>query len=100
MRAGSRRTCVAIGNRGLAYSLARTFIVPEDLGTPPGALSLRGATNFQTPPGWDTVYIGRTGGVGKSLYELQLTAVSARSRMAGTLSLEYERDGRAWGRQP
>ena len=35
---------------------ARTFIVPEDLGTPPGALALRGATNFQTPPGWDTVY--------------------------------------------
>ena len=35
---------------------ARTFIVPEDLGTPPGALSLRGATNFQTPSGWDTVY--------------------------------------------
>jgi hypothetical protein len=35
---------------------ARTFIVPEDMGTPPGALSLRGATNFQTPPGWDTVY--------------------------------------------
>ena len=27
-----------------------------DLGTPPGALALRGATNFQTPPGWDTVY--------------------------------------------
>src|SRR5207244_4655489 len=35
---------------------ARAFMVPEDLGTPPGALSLRGATNFQTPPGWDTVY--------------------------------------------
>jgi hypothetical protein len=35
---------------------ARAFIVPEDMGTPPGALSLRGATNFQTPPGWDTVY--------------------------------------------
>jgi hypothetical protein len=35
---------------------ARTFIVPEDMGTPPGALALRGATNFQTPPGWDTVY--------------------------------------------
>src|SRR5207302_2449913 len=35
---------------------ARTFIVPEDLGTPPGALALRGATNFQTPAGWDTVY--------------------------------------------
>jgi hypothetical protein len=39
-----------------AVLLARTFIVPEDMGTPPGALSLRGATNFQTPPGWDTVY--------------------------------------------
>jgi hypothetical protein len=39
-----------------ATRLARVFIVPEDLGTPPGAISLRGATNFQTPPGWDTVY--------------------------------------------
>ena len=39
-----------------AMRVARTFIVPEDLGTPPGALSLRGATNFQTPAGWDTVY--------------------------------------------
>src|SRR5262245_59835613 len=39
-----------------ALLAARTFIVPEDLGTPPGALSLRGATNFQTPAGWDTVY--------------------------------------------
>jgi hypothetical protein len=39
-----------------AARIARAFIVPEDLGTPPGALSLRGATNFQTPPGWDTVY--------------------------------------------
>ncbi|HYM23865.1 MAG TPA: hypothetical protein VEU08_11660 [Vicinamibacterales bacterium] len=35
---------------------ARTFIVPEDLGTPPGALALRGSFNFQTPQGWDTVY--------------------------------------------
>src|SRR4029434_5032826 len=34
----------------------RALLVPEDLGTPPGALSLRGATNFQTSPGWDTVY--------------------------------------------
>src|SRR2546430_4628221 len=33
-----------------AMLAARTFIVPEDMGTPPGALSLRGATNFQTPP--------------------------------------------------
>src|SRR4051794_22510969 len=28
-----------------AISMARVFIVPEDLGTPPGAISLRGATN-------------------------------------------------------
>src|SRR5437762_14200855 len=39
-----------------AEAMARAFIVPEDLGTPPGAIALRGATNFQTPPGWDTVY--------------------------------------------
>jgi hypothetical protein len=43
-------------SRDEATRVARTFIVPEDLGTPPGALALRGATNFQTPPGWDTVY--------------------------------------------
>jgi len=40
-------------SRDEALRVARTFIVPEDLGTPPGALSLRGATNFQTPAGWD-----------------------------------------------
>jgi len=40
-----------------ALLMARTFFVPEDLGTPPGALSLRGSTNFQTPPGWDTIYV-------------------------------------------
>ncbi len=39
-----------------AIALARALIVPEDLGTPPGAIALRGATNFQTPAGWDTVY--------------------------------------------
>jgi hypothetical protein len=43
-------------NRNDALRLMRTFIVPEDLGTPPGAISMRGATNFRTPPGWDTVY--------------------------------------------
>jgi len=43
-------------SREEATRVARTFIVPEDLGTPPGALALRGATNFQTPAGWDTVY--------------------------------------------
>jgi hypothetical protein len=39
-----------------AKRFARTFFVPEDLATPTGAVSLRGATNFQTPEGWDTVY--------------------------------------------
>jgi hypothetical protein len=39
-----------------ARSMMRVFIVPEDLGTPTGAITLRGATNFQTPDGWDTVY--------------------------------------------
>jgi hypothetical protein len=36
--------------------MARMFIVPDDLGTPAGAVTLCGAWNFQTPPGWDTVY--------------------------------------------
>ena len=39
-----------------AKGIARAFFVPEDMGTPPGAISLRGATNFKTPAGWDTVY--------------------------------------------
>ena len=39
-----------------AVSMARAFIAPQDLGTPAGAIALRGATNFRTPPGWDTVY--------------------------------------------
>jgi hypothetical protein len=39
-----------------AMRMSRAFIVPEDLGTPAGAVTLRGATNFLTPPGWDTVY--------------------------------------------
>jgi hypothetical protein len=39
-----------------AKRLARAFFVPEDLGTPPGAVTLRGATKFRTPSGWDTVY--------------------------------------------
>jgi uncharacterized protein DUF6065 len=42
--------------REAALAVMRAFIVPEDMGTPAGALALRGATNFQTPPGWDTVY--------------------------------------------
>jgi hypothetical protein len=39
-----------------ARQLMRIFVVPEDLGTPTGGVTLRGATNFQTPEGWDTVY--------------------------------------------
>src|SRR6185295_11581133 len=39
-----------------AKLMMRTFIVPEDLGKPAGAVTLRGSTNFQTPEGWDTVY--------------------------------------------
>jgi len=43
-------------NREQALLMMRQMIVPEDLGTPPGALALRAATNFQTTEGWDTVY--------------------------------------------
>lgn len=39
-----------------AVNMAKAFLMPENLGTPPGAIALRGATNFQTPAGWDTVY--------------------------------------------
>ena len=39
-----------------AKQLTRAFVVPEDFGTPQGAITLRGNTNFQTPEGWDTVY--------------------------------------------
>lgn len=39
-----------------ARRIVRAFMVPEDLGTPPGAVTLRGAYNFHTPEGWDTVY--------------------------------------------
>jgi hypothetical protein len=43
-------------SREAALAVARVFLVAEDMGTPPGAIALRGATNFQTPAGWDTVY--------------------------------------------
>jgi hypothetical protein len=43
-------------SREAALAVTRAFLVPEDMGTPPGAIALRGATNFQTAPGWDTVY--------------------------------------------
>jgi hypothetical protein len=40
----------------VTFAVMRAFLVPEDMGTPAGAVALRGATNFQTPSGWDTVY--------------------------------------------
>jgi hypothetical protein len=46
------------GFKQTALSIARMFIAPDDIGTPEGAVTLRGAYNFQTPPGWDTVYSG------------------------------------------
>src|SRR5438034_4143215 len=45
-----------IVSREAALAVACVFLVPEDIGTPPGAIALRAATNFRTPPGWDTVY--------------------------------------------
>jgi hypothetical protein len=42
--------------REVALLLFKMFIAVEDLGTPAGAVTLRGAWNFQTPSGWDTVY--------------------------------------------
>jgi hypothetical protein len=44
------------GFKDAAKAMARMFIAPDDLGTPAGAVTLRGAFNFQTPQGWDTVY--------------------------------------------
>jgi hypothetical protein len=44
------------GFKDAAKAMARMFIAPDDLGTPAGAVTLRGAFNFQTPAGWDTVY--------------------------------------------
>jgi hypothetical protein len=43
-------------SREQALAMTRFFIVPEDLGTPAGGLSLRGAWNFKTPAGWDSVF--------------------------------------------
>jgi SEC-C motif len=40
----------------LALHIAHSVVAHGDLGTPAGAVTLRGAWNFQTPSGWDTVY--------------------------------------------
>jgi len=46
----------AILSREDALKVARVYLVPEDMGTPTGGIALRGATNFRTPAGWDTMY--------------------------------------------
>lgn len=59
---GSRREDVTLmiepseQARDLALTMTNMFIVPGDMGTPAGAVTLRGAWNFRTPPGWDTVF--------------------------------------------
>ena len=42
--------------REIAHLMPGMFIAVDDMGTPAGAVTLRGAWNFQTAPGWDTVY--------------------------------------------
>jgi hypothetical protein len=42
--------------REIAHLMPEMFIAQDDIGTPTGAVTLRGAWNFQTPAGWDTVY--------------------------------------------
>lgn len=42
--------------REIAHLMPEMFVAQDDLGTPAGGVTLRGAWNFQTPPGWDTVY--------------------------------------------
>lgn len=39
-----------------AVRVASALISVDDLGTPPGAVTFKGATGFKTPKGWDTVY--------------------------------------------
>jgi hypothetical protein len=46
----------AVTDRANALLIMRTFLIVEDMGTPAGALSLRGSYNFKTPQGWDAVY--------------------------------------------
>jgi len=42
--------------REIAHLMPAMFVSEDDMGTPAGAVTLRGAWNFQTPQGWDTVY--------------------------------------------
>jgi len=47
---------VPLLSREDALNVMRSVIIPEDMGTPAGAVALRGASNFKTPAGWDTMY--------------------------------------------
>ncbi len=49
-------TGVPTFSREEALNIMRVCVVPEDMATPAGAIALRGATNFRTPAGWDTIY--------------------------------------------
>jgi len=42
--------------REIAHLMPGMFLSQDDMGTPAGAVTLRGAWNFQTPQGWDTLY--------------------------------------------
>ena len=42
--------------REIAHLMPGMFLAQDDMGTPAGAVTLRGAWNFQTPQGWDTLY--------------------------------------------
>ncbi len=48
---------VPIMSRDAALGLMRSLVIPEDMANPTGAVALRGATNFQTSAGWDTLYM-------------------------------------------
>lgn len=63
------------GFKETAKSIARMFIAPDDLGTPAGAVTLRGAYNFQTPPGWDTVYSGVINSIDRPIAPVLVTRV-------------------------
>jgi len=56
MREEVQMLAAAAVTREAALAVARVFLIPEDFGTPPGAIALRGAYGFRTPAGWDTLY--------------------------------------------
>jgi len=63
------------GFKDTARMIARMFISVDDLGTPAGAVTLRGAYTFQTPPGWDTVYCGVLNSIERPVAPVLVTRV-------------------------